>query len=84
MTGFTIYDTDDQKSVMKEVCNVLNIDTKVIRERAILNAISSAKDELMGPDELELNTSGGFWQEKIVDAYREYQKILHNQQCSGF
>ena len=82
--SFTIYDTDDQKSVMKEVCKRLNIDTKVIKERAILNAISSAKDELMGPDELELNTRGDFGKKKIVDAYREYQKILHNNNALDF
>ena len=42
--NFTIYDTDDQKSLMKEVCKKLNIDTKIYKERAILGAISSAKD----------------------------------------
>ena len=50
-TNFTIYDTDDQKSVMKDVCKKLEIDTKVHKERSILNAISSAKDELIGPKE---------------------------------
>ena len=51
--NFTIYDTDDQKSLMKEVCKKLNIDTKIYKERAILGAISSAKDNLVGPEEYE-------------------------------
>ena len=44
---FSIYDTDDQKSVMKDVCKKLNIDTKIIKERTLLGAISRAKDELI-------------------------------------
>ncbi len=82
--NFTIYDTDDQKSVMKEVCKQLNIDTKIIKERAILNAISAAKDELIGPDELERNVRGDYGKKKVVDAYRQYQKILHNNNALDF
>ena len=44
-TNFTIYDTDDQKTVMKDICKRLNIDTKSMKERTLLNAISSSKDE---------------------------------------
>ena len=51
---FTIYDADDQKGIMKEVCKKLQIDTKMLKERTILNAISSAKDELIGPQEYEM------------------------------
>ena len=45
--NFTIYDTDDQKGIIKEVCKKLSIDTKMLKERTILSAISSAKDELI-------------------------------------
>ena len=45
--SFTIYDTDDQKTVMKDVCKRLNIDTKAYKERSLLSAISSAKDNLV-------------------------------------
>ena len=48
--NFTIYDGDDQKTVMKEVCKYLQIDTKVHKERSLLAAISSAKDELVSPE----------------------------------
>ena len=51
--SFTIYDTDDQKSVMKDVCKHLQIDTKQMKERTILSAISSAKNELVGVQEYE-------------------------------
>ena len=46
-TNFTIYDSDDSKSVMKEICKRLNIDTKIYKERSLLAALSSAKDELV-------------------------------------
>ena len=42
--NFTIYDTDDQKNIMKEICKRLEIDTKLYKERTFLSAISSAKD----------------------------------------
>ena len=44
---FTIYDTDDVKSVIKDICKKFNIDTKMLKEKTIMNAISHAKDELM-------------------------------------
>lgn len=73
---FTIYDTDDQKTLMKEVCRKVDIDTKVIRERSLLSAISSAKNEMIMPEEFELNAGGDFGQKKIAKAYREYEAQL--------
>ena len=55
--NFTIYDTDDQKTVIKDVCKRLNIDTKMYKERTLMAAISSAKDELVSPEEFRLNAS---------------------------
>ena len=52
--SFTIYDSDDQKTLMKDVCKRLQIDTKVYKEKALLGAISSAKDELVSPQAYEL------------------------------
>ena len=74
--NFTIYDTDDQKSVMKDICKRLQIDTKTLKERAILSAISSAKDELISPREYEVSAMGDFRKQKIAQAYREYQETL--------
>ena len=63
--NFTIYDTDDQKSLMKEVCKKLNIDTKIYKERAILGAISSAKDNLVGPEEYEKSVMDDYGGKKL-------------------
>ncbi len=83
-TNFTIYDTDDQKSLMKDVCKRLEIDTKVHKEKTILNAISSAKDELIGPKEYYQNTLGDYSKQKIAMAYEEYQKALKNNNALDF
>lgn len=74
--NFTIYDGDDQKTLMKDVCKLLQIDTKTYRERTILSAISSAKDEMITPEEYELNAYGDFSKKKIAEAYKEYERQL--------
>lgn len=81
---FTIYDADDQKSLMKDVCKRLDIDTKELKEKTILNEISSCKDELIGPDEFEKNCMGDFSKKKIVMAYHEYQKSLKKNNALDF
>jgi len=73
---FTIYDTDDQKSVIKDICKRFQIDTKQLKERTIMSAISSAKDELISPLEYELNAFGDFNKKKIASVYKEYQAVL--------
>lgn len=82
--NFAIYDTDDQKTVMKEVCKRLQIDTKQLKERTILGAISSAKDELISPPEYELNAAGDYRKQKIASAYREYQETLRKSNAMDF
>ena len=57
--NFTIYDADDQKTLMKDVLKQLQIDTKQMKEKAFLSAISSAKDELVSPDAYALNENEG-------------------------
>lgn len=74
--NFTIYDTDDQKSVIKDICKKMNIDTKMLKERAIMSKISSAKDELKTPDEFELEAGNDYNLRRISGVYREYQKTL--------
>lgn len=83
-TNFTIYDTDDQKTLMKDICKRLDIDTKIYKERAIMAAISSAKDELIGPEEYEINVMGDFSKRKIALAYKEYQKELKKNNALDF
>ncbi len=82
--NFTIYDADDQKTVMKEVCKYLQIDTKLYRERSLLAAISSAKDELISPEEFLANAGGDWGQKKIAQVYEEYQKRLKGSNALDF
>lgn len=82
--GFTIYDTDDQKTVIKAICKSLNIDTKVYKERAIMGVISSAKDELVDVREYELNAVGDFAKSVYAKVYREYQETLKKNNALDF
>ena len=83
-TNFVIYDGDDQKSLMKDICKRLNIDTKKYKERAILGVISSAKDELIGPEQFALDAQGDYRQEIIAKAYSEYQRQLKSSNAFDF
>ncbi|MFI3212797.1 MAG: DNA helicase PcrA [Eubacteriales bacterium] len=83
-TNFTIYDSDDQKTIMKEVCKKLQIDTKKFKERTLLGAISSAKDELISPIEYQLNAMGDFGLQKIAEVYKEYQSMLNSNNALDF
>ncbi len=83
-TNFTIYDTDDQKTLMKDVCKQLQIDTKIYKERTLLAAISSAKDEMIMPDEFELNAAGDYHKQRIAKVYREYEKQLRANNALDF
>ena len=70
--NFTIYDTDDQKNVIKEACKKLNIDTKMLKERTIMSVISSAKNEMITPDEMELNAGMDYNRKRIAGVYRRH------------
>ena len=82
--GFTIYDTDDQKTLMKDVCKLLNIDTKVYKERALLATISAAKNEMVTPAEFERKTAGDFGRQKTAKVYLEYEKQLRSNNALDF
>lgn len=82
--NFTIYDTDDQKTVIKGVCKRLNIDTKVYKERSLLGSISSAKDELVSVQEYELKAMGDYNKTVTGRVYREYQETLRKSNALDF
>ena len=82
--SFTIYDTDDQKTLMKEVCRKVDLDTKRFKERMLLSVISSAKNEMIMPEEFELNAGGDFAQQQIAKAYREYDAQLRANNALDF
>ncbi|MCI8858294.1 MAG: DNA helicase PcrA [Lachnospiraceae bacterium] len=83
-THFTIYDTDDQKNLMKDICKRMEIDTKLYKERSFLSAISKAKDELISPEEFTLRAAGDFVKERQAAVYREYQAMLYKNNALDF
>ncbi|MEY8336548.1 DNA helicase PcrA [Lachnospiraceae bacterium 62-35] len=83
-TDFTIYDSDDQRTLMKQVFKALDVDTRSFKERSVLSVISSAKDKLISPEEFELNAGGDYGQKKIAQIYKEYQKQLKNNNALDF
>lgn len=82
--NFTIYDTDDQKSVMKDICKRLNIDTKIYKERNILSQISKAKDEFVSPEQFALINQNDFSKKRIIEAYKSYQEQLKSNNALDF
>ncbi len=82
--NFTIYDTDDQKTLMKGIIKKLELDPKMFKERSLLSAISSAKDELISPIEYELQAGGDFFKKKVAAVYREYQAALKKNNALDF
>ncbi len=83
-TNFTIYDADDQKQLMKDICKRLEIDTKLYKEKFFLNKISHAKDELIGPDIYQADAVGDYERQKIAQVYTEYQQMLHKNNALDF
>ena len=83
-TDFSIYDTDDQKTVMKQVIKALELDPKQYRERALLSQISAAKDQLISPEEFELNAAGDYRLRQTARIYREYQNQLKKNNALDF
>lgn len=82
--SFTIYDADDQKQVMKDVCKRLEIDTKIYKEKMFLNVISRSKDSLTDPTEFALNAAGDFAKQRQAQVYREYQAVLKKNNAMDF
>lgn len=82
--SFTIYDGDDQKTLMRDILKYLQLDPKKFKERSFLSAISSAKDELIGPEQYELRAQGDYTKEIYARAYREYEKRLRDSNALDF
>ncbi len=81
---FAIYDTDDQKNVMKEVYRKLEIDTKLFKERAVLAEISHAKEKLISPADMEKEAGRDRTALVVANAYREYEQILRKNNALDF
>ena len=83
-TNFSIYDTDDQRTLMKQVFKTLDVDTKQFKERGVLGVISSAKDKLISPEAFLLNAGEDFREKKTGEIYKEYQKQLKRNNALDF
>ena len=83
-TSFLIFDTSDQKTVVKECLKALNIDDKTFSDRSVLSEISNAKNEMLTPKAYQAKDSGEFRKEKIGQVYELYQKRLRENNAIDF
>lgn len=81
---FTVYDTDDQRRLMKNILKELDISEKNITPKSILNEISRAKDSLISPAEYALTVGDDFRLKIISRAYTTYQKRLEDADAMDF
>lgn len=82
--NFSIYDTDDSKSVMKDICKRYQLETTQLKMRAIMQSISKCKDNLVTPEEYSLNTQNDPRKMRISKAYIEYQAALKKSNAMDF
>lgn len=82
--NFAIYDTYDQKVLIKQCMEELNINEKDITDREIINKIGEQKDNLISPSEFKKNTERNFRMNKIADVYLLYQKKLKSNNALDF
>lgn len=83
-TSFLIFDTSDQKTVVKECLKALNIDDKTFSDRSVLSEISNVKNEMLTPKAYQAKYSGEFRKEKIGQVYELYQKRLRENNAIDF
>lgn len=83
-TNFTIYDSDDQKAVVKECLKKLNMDSKQYPERGIMAEISRAKERFISPAEFDREASGNYRKMQIARVYNEYQAKLKQSNALDF
>ena len=83
-TNFTIYDSDDQKQLMKDMCKRLDINTKLYKERFFLNRISHAKDELVSASVFQSQSGGSYESQLVARVYLEYQQMLQKNNALDF
>ena len=81
---FTIYDADDQKSLIKDIVKRMNLDSKFYKERAVAGKISSYKDELISPERAIEITKGDLRENTVAKIYLEYQVQLKKNNALDF
>ena len=83
-TSFLIFDTSDQRTLVKECLKSLNIDDKLFTDRSVLSEISNAKNEMLEPDAYAVKYAGDFRKSKIAEIYSLYQKRLKENNSLDF
>lgn len=81
---FTIYDTDDQKKLIKDIMKEENIDEKMLPVKSVMSAISSAKDQLVSPQEFESRSGNDYRQKKLALIYKKYSARMLNNDAMDF
>ena len=83
-SSFIIFDTSDQKTVVKQCLKQLEIDDKLLTDKSVLYEISNAKNEMLEPEQYALRTNGDFRKEKIASVYKLYQSKLKENNAIDF
>ena len=83
-SSFVIFDTSDQKTMVKQILKAENLDDKIFSDKSVLYEISKAKNEMLDPAAYSLRSKGDFRKEKIADIYRIYQKKLKENNAIDF
>ena len=83
-SSFVIFDTSDQKSIVKECMKELNIDDKMFNERGLMFEISNAKNDMLEPEEYAKRTNNEIRKEVISEVYTLYQKKLKENNALDF
>lgn len=83
-TSFIIFDTSDQKSLVKDCLKTLNIDDKLFTDRGVMYEISNAKNDMLEPEDYASRTFGDFRKETIAKIYALYQKRLKENNALDF
>ena len=83
-TSFIIFDTSDQKTLIKQIIKAQNLDDKLYSDRSVLYEISNAKNEMLEPDSYRARAKGDFRKEKIAEIYDIYQRKLKENNAIDF
>lgn len=83
-SSFLIFDTQDQRQMIKNCLKDLKIDDKMFTDRAVLSEISNAKNQMLEPEQYASSAIGDFRKEKIAEIYQVYQKRLKENNCIDF
>ncbi len=83
-SSFIIFDTTDQRALVKACLKDLAIDDKLFTDRSVLSEISNAKNEMLEPEQYTLRVNGDFRKEKIATVYELYQKRLRENNAIDF